>query len=259
MSDLGCTESMVQNYMANIAVNSNYFYAVSTVNSTNYMVIASKKKKIVQDSRKLWFGAPWDYDDGTVGYLFNCSPSVLYWETVLRNRRNNQEFAAAFGQNRGIVSAVNLAKEFKKSERQLLLTKKVNTVYSDVYNNLLYFNDNVVNQSEDNVLKEENNVRLEIRVSRAMPVLLSQFKGYQNSAKTRAQVCDVINYWFKTTVMGYGTTIADWLVICDDTNNTDEDARANKLNVTVKVRYYNSIKYITVYNQAYPVGLDFGE
>ena len=213
MTDLGCTETIVQNYMANIAVNSNYFYAVSTINSTNYMVIANKKQKITQDSRKLWFGAPWDYDDGNVGYLFNCSPSVIYWETVLKNRRNNQEFAAAFGQNHGTVSFVALAKEFKKSERQLLLTKKINTIYHDVYNELYYWNDNVVNQTEDNVLKEECNVRLEIRISKAMPVLLNQFKGYQHSPKTRALVCDVINYWFKTTVMGYGTTIQDWQVV----------------------------------------------
>ena len=259
MTDLGCTETMVQNYMANIAVNSNYFYAVSTVNSTNYMVIANKKQKITQDSRKLWFGAPWDYDDSNVGYLYNCSPSVLYWETVLKNRRNNQEFAAAFGQNHGTVTFVALSKEFKKSERQLLLTKKINTIYHDLYNELYYWNDNIVNQTEDNILKEECNVRLEIRISKAMPVLLNQFKGYQNSAKTRAQVCDVINYWFKTTIMSMGSTISEWNCICDDTNNSDADIKANKLNVKIQVRYYNSIKYITVYNVSYPIGLDFGE
>lgn len=259
MTDLGCTETAIQNYMSNIAVNSNYFYAASTVNSTNYMVIANKKQKITADSRKIWFGAPWDYDDGTVGYLFNCSPSVLYWETVLKNKKKNQEFAAAFGQNYGTVTFVSLSKEFKKSERQLLLTKKVNTIYHDVYNELYYWNDNVVNQNQDNVMKEECNARLEIRISKAMPVLLNQFKGFQNSAKTRAQVCDVIGYWFKQTVLAYGTTISDYQVICDDTNNTDEMIRANKLNVKVQVRYYNSIKYITVYNESYPIGLDFGE
>lgn len=213
MTDLGCTETMVQNYMANIAVNSNYFYAVSTVNSTNYMVIANKKQKITQNSRKLWFGAPWDYDDGNVGYLYNCSPSVLYWETVLKNRRNNQEFAAAFGQNHGTVTFVALAKEFKKSERQLLLTKKINTIYHDLYNELYYWNDNVTAQSSKDLMSEECNTRLEIRISKAMPVLLNQFKGYQNSPKTRAMVCDVINYWFKTYLMGLGTTIQDYKVV----------------------------------------------
>lgn len=220
MTDLGCTETMVQNYMANIAVNSNYFYAVSTVNSTNYMVIANKKQKITQDSRKLWFGAPWDYDDGNVGYLYNCSPSVIYWETVLKNRRNNQEFAAAFGQNHGTVTFVALAKEFKKSERQLLLTKKINTIYHDLYNELYYWNDNVTAQSSKDLMSEECNARLEIRISKAMPVLLNQFKGYQNSAKTRAQVCDVINYWFKSTVLSYGSTIQDYMVVCKIFNCT---------------------------------------
>ena len=259
ITDLGNTETAVQNYMANIAVNSNYFYPVSTVNSTNYMVIAGKKQKIVQDSRKLWFGSPWDYDDGTVGYGFGCSPSVLYWETVLKNRRNNQEFAAVFGQNHGTVSTVALTKEFKKSERQLLLAKKINTIYHDVYNGLYYWNDNVVNQTEDNVLKEECNARFEIRISKAMPVLLNQFKGRQNSAKTRAEVYSVIDYWFRSTVLNYGTTISGWQIICNESNNTDEDVRANRLNVKVQVRYYNSIKYITVYNEAYPIGLDFEE
>ena len=262
MTDLGCTETLVQNYMANIAVNSNYFYAVSTVNSTNYMVIANKKQKVVQNSRKLWFGSPWDYDDGTVGYLFNCSPSVLYWETVLNNRRNNQEFSAAFGQNHGIVTFVSLAKEFKKSERQLLLTKKINTVFHDLYNELYYFNDNVTNVSgelENSVMSEECNARLEIRISKSMPLLLSQFKGYQNNAKTRALVYDVINYWFKTYIAALGTTVAEWQIICDSSNNSTSDERSGKLNVNVRVRYYNSTKYITVYNDAYPIGLPFGE
>ena len=107
-------------------------------------------------------------------------------------------------------------------------------------------------------MKEENNVRLEIRISKAMPILLNQFKGYQNSPKTRALVYDVIDYWFKTTVLAYGA-IQDYMIICDDTNNTDNDVRSNCLNVNIKVRYYNSVKYITVYNESYPIGLDFGE
>ena len=109
--------------------------------------------------------------------------STLYWETVFANRRLNLEFAAAFGQNRGVVSTVNLAKEFNKEERQLLLTKKVNTIFRDVYLERIYINDNFTAQEDDNVWKEENIVRLRIRISKAMPVLLSQFKGRQNNQK----------------------------------------------------------------------------
>lgn len=263
MTDLGCTEPLIQNYMANMAVNSNYFYAASCSLSNNYMVLASKRAKVTVDSRKVWFGAPWDLDDGTVGYLFNCSPSVLYWELVNKKRANNNEFFAAFGPN-STVTPVNLSKDFKKSERQLLLTKKINTIFHDLYNETYYFNDNVTTWTEAGAgpLLEENNVRLEIRISKAMPLLLNQFKGYQNSPKTRAMVCDVINYWFRTVVYAYGggtAPIAEHRVTCSESNNSDEDVRANRLNVRVDVRYYNSVKYITVYNVAYPIGLEFGE
>ena len=90
----------------------------------------------------------------------------------------------------------------------------------DLYNELYYWNDDVTSQSSTDVMSEECNARLEIRISKAMPVLLNQFKGYQNSAKTRAQVCDVINYWFKTTIMSYQSTISDWSVTCKIFNCT---------------------------------------
>lgn len=256
-TDLGCTETAIQNYIANIAVNSNYFYAVSTALATNYMVIANKRQKITADSRKLWFGAPWDYDDGTVGYLFNCSPSVIYWETVFRNRRNNNEFAATFGQNHGVVSPINLAKEFKKSERQLLLTKKINTIYHDLYNEMWYWNDNVTAQSADDVMKEEGNSRMSIHISKVVERLLGQFKGHQHTPRTRAMVTDVIDFWMRNSMLPKYTTIQEWRTTCSEANNTEEDIRANRLNVKLEVRFTNSIKYIEVLQICYPMGLEF--
>lgn len=85
-------------------------------------------------------------------------------------------------------------------------------------------------------MSEDCNARLEIRISKAMPILLNQFKGYQNSAKTRAMVCDVINYWFKTVVMAYGSSVQDWNCICDESNNPEEEIRQGKLRVEVQVR-----------------------
>lgn len=260
MTDLGNTYSIVQNYMANIAVNSNYFYAVSTINSTNYMTIANKKQKITKDSSKLYFLSPWDYDDGTVGYLFQASPSVMYWECVSRNKVNRQEFAPAFGQNTGLVTPVNLSKEFKKSERQLLLTKKINTIFHDVNIERTYINDSYTAQSEDNIRKEENIERTIIHISKNMPVLLNQFKGRINSSKTRKSVEDVIRYWFRYHMIpASGDLIEDFRVICDEPEilNSPEVQRANKLNVEIKVRYRNSIKYITVYNETFPIGVEF--
>ena len=249
LTDCGCTEPAIQNYIANIATNGNYFYPASTVASTNYMVIANKKAKVTKKNSNIYWLAPYDLDDGTTGFLFNCMSSTLYWEVVFNNRRNNLEFASAFGQNNGITSVVNLAKEFNKEERQLLLTKKINSIFHDVYLERIYINDNYTAQEVDDVMKEECNVRLRIRISKAMPVLLNQFKGRKNNQKLWDDCVSVINYWMKTTVLAYGETIEDWQVICDETLNTPEEIRANRLSVILNVRYPNSVKYITVYHK----------
>jgi len=87
LCDLGNTSLSFQNYLANMAINSNYFYPVSTVQSTNYMTIANNATKIAQDSYKLYLSAPWDIDSGTFGWKYYCSPAVVYWEAVARNRK----------------------------------------------------------------------------------------------------------------------------------------------------------------------------
>lgn len=258
-TDLGCTYTNIQNYIANIAINSNYFYAFSSTNTTNYMTIASKASKMAKKSHKLYVASPWDYDDGTVGFQFAVSPSVMYWEAVLRNRQNNNEFAGVFGQNTGRVSIMNLAKEFNKSERQLLLSKKVNTICYDNYLGSYYFNDNYTFTEESHVMAEECNSRLQIRISKAMPLLLNQFKGRQNTPKVWKEIRETIKFWFISTIMTYNYTIAEYRIICDESNNKEETIRQNKVFITIQVRFNSSIKFITVYNDAYPIGVEFAE
>jgi hypothetical protein len=253
LTDLGCTYTNIQNYIANIAMNSNYFYPVSTADSTNYMTIASKSTKITADTPKVYMLSPWDYDDGTVGFMYHASPSILYWETVSKNRRNNHEFRGAFGPEGGVCSIVNLAKEFTKTERQLLLTKKVNTIFHDLYLDSLYINDNKTKQSIDNVLSEENNVRLQIRISKAMPLILKQFIGRQNNSKTALEAESIINSWFRTTIVPMQYKCSDWKVQVADVT----DFSTNTMTVKIQVKFFNSIKYIEVYNEALPLDLEF--
>lgn len=259
LTDCGCTESMIQNYIANIATQSNYFYAASTVASNNYMVICNKAQKITKRNSKVYLLAPYDLDD-SLGFLYNCMSSTLYWETVFANRRRNEEFRGAFGQNGGVVSTVNLSKEFNKEERQLMLTKNVNSIFRDVYLERIYINDNRVNFSGDeDVLGEECNSRLFIRINKAIPKLLQQFIGRQNNQKLWDDVVSVLDFFFKTVIMAYGYTINDWQVICTENENTPEMIRAHKLNVIVNIRFESSTKYITAYSKAFPIGLPFDD
>lgn len=257
--DLGECSTAHQNYISAAARSLNSFYPISPCRSTNYMVIANHFSKITAgpNDMNLYQICPWDEDDGTLGFEYDCSPTVLYWEAVARNRANNNEFAAVLGEIRGVVSPVSLAKEFSKKERQLLLTKKINTIFNDISLNTTYVNDNYTKQSNKNIMSEENNVRLKIRISRAMPILLSQFRGRQSNIKTWSEVEDVIRFWFNQTIMPMNYTIADYRIDCTEKENPPEIQRANKLVVRVSVRYYSTVKYIIVYHDAYPVGIEF--
>ena len=253
LCDLGNTEPSFQNYMANMAVNSNYFYPISTINSTNYMTIGNSISRIPQDSYKLYASAPWDIDTGSLGWKYYASPAVLYWEAVARNRRNNEEFRGVFGQNGGIVQYQRPVTEFNKKTRQLLLSKRINTVLWNIQTQAWNLNDNYTKQSVDNIMADDGNSRLAIRIGKAMPRLLRQFWGRQISQVLCDEIKSVIDYFFKTVILPMTYTVNGYQIFCD----YDEVlARQNKVNVTVNVRFFRSLKYITVFLDLYDLGLD---
>lgn len=257
LADLGCTSTKVQNYIANMAVNSNYFYPVSTVNSTNYLTIANSLKKIPQDSNKLYACAPWDVDSGTVGFKYYCSPDVMYWETVGRNKLLGREFAPCLGQTNGVAQFQKPVVEFNKKTRQLLLSRRINTVLWNTSTNAYNWNDNYTKCSEDSVIRDDGNSRLMIRISKAMPVLLKQFIGRRINSVLWTDARNVIDFWFKNNIMPMSYTIDNYIITINETNNPVEIQRQNKMQVLVEVRYQRALKYVEVYNQAYDMGMPF--
>lgn len=251
LCDCGMNKTLHQNYIATTAVSMNCFYPISPVRSTNYMVISNHFAKITLDNMNLYQICPWDIDDGTVGFKFFASPAVLYWEAVFRNRAANNEFAAVLGEINGVVSPVSLAKEFNRKERQLLLTKRINTIFNDVALNTIYINDCYTKQSAKDIMQEENNVRLKIHISKSMPKLLSQFRGRQSNFRTWDDAATVVRTWFKSNILPKNYTIADYRVDCSEVENTPEIQAQNKLVIKIHVRYYNTAKYIEVYNIAF--------
>ena len=253
LCDLGNTELSFQSYMANIAINDNYFYPISTVNSTNYMTIGNSATKLSQKSYKLYMLSPWDIDSASVGYKFYASPAVLYWEAVARNRRNNREFAPLFGQTTGTLQMSRPVVEFNKKQRQLLLSRNVNTAMWNTNLSQWQANSNVVKDPEDTIMNDDGNSRMMIRISKAMPLLLRQFIGKRISEKLCADVISVIDYWFKTVILPMEYTIDAHQVFCQ----YDEAlARQNKIKVVVNVRYQRALKFIEVFNNALDLGMD---
>jgi hypothetical protein len=253
LCDLGNTEPSFQSYMANMAINSNYFYPISTAKSTNYMTIGNAASKISQDSYKLYLSAPWDIDTGTLGWKFYCSNAVIYWEAVARNRRNNEEFRGILGQVGGIVQYQSPLTEFNKKTRQLLLSKKINTVLWNVATQSWNMNDNYTKQTENTIMNDDGNSRLGIRISKSMPTLLRQFIGRKINDKLCRDVWDSIDRFFKLVILPMEYTVDAYQIFCD----YDEDlARQNKIRVVINVRFTRSLKYINVVDNFFDVGMD---
>lgn len=253
LCDLGNTEPSFQSYMANMAINSNYFYPISTAKSTNYMTIGNAASKISQDSYKLYLSSPWDIDTGTLGWKFYCSNAVLYWEAVSRNRRNNEEFRGILGQVGGIVQYQNPLTEFNKKTRQLLLSKKINTVLWNVATQSWNMNDNYTKQTENTIMNDDGNSRLGIRISKAMPTLLRQFIGRKITDRLCKDVWDSIDRFFKLTILPMEYTVDAYQIFCD---YDEELARQNKIKVVINVRFSRSLKYINVVDNFFDVGMD---
>ena len=255
LCDLGNTEPSFQNYMANVAINSNYFYPISTINSTNYMTIGNSITKIPQDSYKLYASAPWDIDTGTLGWKYYASPAVIYWEAVARNRRNNEEFASVLGSRYGVAQYSRPVVEFNKKSRQLLLSKKVNTVKWDVANQQWEMNDCYTKTTSlgDSIVNEDGNSRIVIRIGKAMPILLRQFIGRKINEKLCEDIYSTIDYWFKTTILPMGITVEEYRIFAPYDAAL---AKANKVRVSVSVRPYRSLKFIDVYVNVFDTGMD---
>ena len=217
------------------------------------MTIGNSATKLIQDSYKLYMSAPWDIDSATVGYKFYASPSVIYWEAVARNRRNNREFAPLFGQTNGSAPYARPVCEFNKKQRQLLLSRKVNTAFWSTPTQNWLYNTNETRTSEDTIMNDDGNSRLAIRISKAMPIILRQFIGKRISEKLCADMKSVIDYFFKTTILPMEYSVDAWesFVPYDEAL-----ARQNKVKVVVNVRFQRALKYILVYENLLEVGMD---
>ena len=257
LCDLGNTDLAFQNYLANMAKSEdgNYFYPISSINSTNYLTIGNGATKLsAADSYKHYLSAPWDIDTGTLGIKFFAAPSVLFWEGVSRNYRDGRPYASLFGQTYGRVSYQRPVCEFNKRQRELLLSRKVNTVMWNTNAQIWQMNDNYTMQAENTIMNDEGNVRMGIHIAKVQPHLLAQFIGKKITEKLCEDIRRVEEYWINNNIMNLdGNVPEDVQVFC----SYDADlARQNKVRVVINVRFSRALKYVTVVDRYFDTGMD---
>jgi len=141
----------------------------------------------------------------------------------------------------------------------LNLGSPVNYINFNNRTNNYYLNDNWTHQRADDVMSEDQNRRLVNKINRDIKRNMDQFITRQNNAATRSQVVDMVNNYFQTEIMTKNYPPEAYEVICNSKNNGEEVGRAKQLKLKIRCRLYNTIKYIDVLDEIYPIGVEFGK
>lgn len=259
LAPVGITDlSFIKRYIAVGRANKWFTPVDVPYDRTNASSIQQYFKNIDNNSNVYACG-PFDKNSGLTGWINYIACSTLYYERVMTNKSIGAEFAPVFDEEFGTVLFTNPTYELGKIDREKLLNfgSPINFAMYNQRANIYYMNNNLTHQNVQDILSEEQNRRLVNKIQKDLIKLLGQFKGKYNTNSTRENVNSLINYYFNSTIMTQQFSPDAFEIICDESNNPPEIIRANKLAVIVRVRLYNSIKYIEVLNEVYPIGVDF--
>lgn len=161
------------------------------------------------------------------------------------------------GLNRGgILNAVKLAYNPNKADRDELYQNRINPITSLRGQGITLFGDKTALASPsafDRINVRRLFLNLEKRARRLAEGVLFE----QNDATTRAGFSAALNGYLSEVQARRGVT--DYLVVCDETNNTAEVIDRNEFVAEVYVKPTRSINYITVTFTATKSGVSFSE
>lgn len=176
---------------------------------------------------------------------------------MARTDYTNDAWWSPAGFNRGqIKNLVKLAWNPKQADRDLLYVNGVNPVVTFPGQGTVLYGDKTL-QSKPSAFDRINVRRLfivlEKAISRAAKYSLFEF----NDSFTRAQFKNLIQPYLRTIQGRRGIT--DFLVVCDDTNNTAQIIDSNQFVGDIYIKPARSINFIQLNFVAVGTGVQFSE
>jgi len=161
------------------------------------------------------------------------------------------------GHNRGIIrGAVKLAFNPTKSQRDELYPKRVNPVCTFPGHGTLLFGDKT-GLSSPSAFDRINVRRLFIILEKAISTA-SKFQLFEfNDEFTRANFRNIVEPFLREVQGRRGIT--DFLVVCDETNNTGDVIDRNEFKADIYIKPARSINFITLTFVATRTGVSFDE
>jgi hypothetical protein len=175
----------------------------------------------------------------------------------VRTDNTNDAWWSPAGFNRGnIKNVVKLAWNPRKSERDVLYSNGVNPVVTFPGQGTVLFGDKTL-QSKPSAFDRINVRRLFIVLEKAISTS-AKFSLFEfNDAFTRAQFKNLVTPYLRTIQGRRGIT--DFLVVCDETNNTPQVIDTNQFVGDIYIKPARSINFIQLNFVAVGTGVQFSE
>ena len=176
---------------------------------------------------------------------------------MARTSQNSYPWFSPAGSDRGVVNnAVKLAYNPSQSQRDLLYTKRVNPVVAFPGQGVILFGDKTALSyvsAFDRINVRRLFLTIEQAIERAARAQLFEF----NDDITRANFVNIVEPYLRDIQAKRGIT--DFLVVCDESNNTADVIDANEFRSDIFIKPARSINFIGLTFVATRTGISFEE
>lgn len=180
--------------------------------------------------------------DGTYTIETNLAPDIA--GCIARTDRDYYPWFSPAGSKRGrILNVLRLKRTLTTTEQDLLYDAGINPVVTFAGDGTLLFGDKT-GETATSTLSRVNVSRLFMYVKKALAPVARAILFEQNDSSTRSRF-KIAAEGFLDRIVGQ-RGIAEYKVICDESNNTPEIIEANTFVADVLIKPITSVNYVTI-------------
>jgi hypothetical protein len=176
---------------------------------------------------------------------------------MARTSINNYPWFSPAGAQRGVINnAIKLAYNPSQAQRDLMYPKRINPVIFSPGSGIILFGDKTglsIASAFDRINVRRLFLTVEDTISRAARAQLFEF----NDVITRSNFVNIIEPYLRDVKSKRGIT--DFLVVCDESNNTPDVIDSNQFRADIFIKPARSINFIGLTFVANRTGISFEE
>lgn len=170
---------------------------------------------------------------------------------------SNAPWFAPAGLNRGLVSNVlGIAVNPKKGQRDILYYDRINPIVKFQSEGIVIWGQKTM-QTKASAFDRINVRRLFLHMEKSIKKMARYFLFEFNDGQSRARFRGIVNPFLSNIQARRG--VFDFLVVCDETNNTPEVIDRNEFNAEILVKPTKVAEFINLTFTAVATGIDFNE